>query len=87
MTIYSLVTGNSFEEIEKEFAGKGYGDFKAAVGEAVADHLEPIRTRFAQYSADKAYLAQIYTQGAEKAYSISRRTLDKAVQRLGFVKR
>jgi len=46
MTIYSTVTGKNFDSITSEFAGKGYGDFKLAVGEAVADHLEPIRTEF-----------------------------------------
>jgi len=56
MTIYSTVTGKDFASIESEFAGKGYGDFKLAVGEAVADHLEPVRAEFARLSKDKEYV-------------------------------
>ncbi len=85
MTIYSVVTGKTFAEVEREFDGKGYGDFKTAVGEAVADHLEPIRTRFAALSADKAYLTATYTEGAARAASIARRTLENAAKRVGFV--
>lgn len=85
MTIYSTVTGKSFSEIESEFAGKGYGDFKLAVGEAVADHLEPVRTEFARLSQDKAYLKECYTAGAEKALRYSQRTLSKVYRKVGFV--
>ena len=85
MTIYSSVTGKTFAEIESEFAGKGYGDFKLAVGEAVADHLEPIRTEFARLSQDKAYLKECYTAGAEKALRYSQRTLTKVYRKVGFV--
>lgn len=85
MTIYSCVTDKSFEEIEREFAGKGYGDFKLAVGEAVADHLEPVRTKFAQLMNDKDYLKQCYTQGAEMACKLASRTVTKAYRKVGFV--
>ncbi|MDE6519457.1 MAG: tryptophan--tRNA ligase [Ruminococcus sp.] len=85
MTIYSSVTGKTFAEIESEFAGKGYGDFKLAVGEAVADHLEPVRTEFARLSQDKAYLKECYTAGAEKALRYSQRTLTKVYRKVGFV--
>ncbi|MDE6600007.1 MAG: tryptophan--tRNA ligase [Oscillospiraceae bacterium] len=85
MTIYSSVTGKSFEYIEKEFAGKGYGDFKLAVGEAVADHLKPVRDEYARLLADKEYLKECYTKGAEKALKISRRTVLKAYRKVGFV--
>lgn len=86
MTIYATVTGKSMEEIEREFEGKGYGDFKLAVGEAVADHLKPIREEFQRLSSDKAYLEEIYTEGAQKAHSISSRTLEKVYRKVGFVK-
>ena len=86
MTIYSTVTGKSMEEIEREFEGKGYGDFKLAVGEAVADHLKPVREEFQRLSSDKAYLEEIYTEGARKAHSISTRTLEKVYKKVGFVK-
>lgn len=85
MTIYSSVTGKDFAAIESEFAGKGYGDFKLAVGEAVADHLEPVRTEFARISQDKAFLKECYTAGAEKALKYSQRTLSKVYRKVGFV--
>ncbi len=87
MTIYSSVTGKDFKSIEAEFAGKGYGDFKLAVGEAVADHLEPVRTEFARLIQDKAYLKECYTAGAEKALRYSQRTLNKVYRKVGFVDR
>lgn len=87
MTIYSSVTGKDFASIESEFAGKGYGDFKLAVGEAVADHLEPVRTEFARLIQDKAYLKECYTAGAEKALRYSQRTLSKVYRKVGFVDR
>lgn len=85
MTIYSSVTGRSFDEITSEFAGKGYGDFKLAVGEAVADHLEPVRTEFDRIIQDKAYLKKCYTEGAEKALRYSQRIVSKAYHKVGFV--
>ncbi|MDE5861396.1 MAG: tryptophan--tRNA ligase [Ruminococcus sp.] len=87
MTIYSSVTGKNFAEIESEFSGKGYGDFKLAVGEAVADHLEPVRTEFSRLSADKAYLKKCYTEGAEKALRYSQRIVSKVYRKVGFVDR
>lgn len=85
MTIYSIVTGKDFASIESEFTGKGYGDFKLAVGEAVADHLEPVRTEFDRLSKDKAYLKQCYTEGAEKALRYSQRIISKVYRKVGFV--
>lgn len=85
MTIYSTVTGKDYAAIEAEFAGKGYGDFKLAVGEAVADHLEPVRNEFARLSKDKAYLKECYTAGAEKALRYSQRIVSKVYHKVGFV--
>lgn len=85
MTIYSAVTDKTFADIESEFAGKGYGDFKLAVGEAVADHLQPVRDNFARLIADKAYLKDCYTKGAEKALRISQKTVSKVYRKVGFV--
>ena len=85
MTIYSVVTGKNYDEIEQEFDGKGYGDFKAAVGEAVADHLEPVRTEYARLIADKAYIKECYTKGAEQATRIAQKTMSKAYRKVGFV--
>lgn len=85
MTIYSSVTGRSFEDIEREFSGKGYGDFKHAVGEAVADHLKPVREDYARLMGDREYLKKCYTEGAEKALKMSRKTVLKAYRKVGFV--
>lgn len=85
MTIYSAVTGDSLETIEADFSGKGYGDFKKAVGEAVVAELEPVQKRFKEYMEDKAYLQQQWTKGAEIAQKVSQRTLDKAMKKIGFL--
>lgn len=85
MTIYSCFTGKSDDEIAREFAGKGYGDFKAAVGETVADGLKPLQDKYAQLMADKPYLEGIMRAGAEKARYISGKTLSKVYRKLGFV--
>lgn len=87
MGIYSAVTGKTNDEIEKEFEGKGYGDFKATVAEAVIEELRPIRERYEKFIADKAYLEEQYTKGAEFALRISSRTLDKAMKKVGFIKK
>ena len=85
MSIYSAVTDKSFEEIEKEFAGKGYGDFKLAVGEATADMLAPMQAEFNKIISDKKYIEQCMKEGAQKAYKASRRTLQKVYKKVGFV--
>jgi tryptophanyl-tRNA synthetase len=85
LTIYSLVSGKTIPEAEKEFTGKGYGDFKLAVGEAVSSHLKPIQDEFSRLSADRAYVEGLIKQGAEKALAISTRTLEKAYKKVGFL--
>ena len=85
MTIYRAFTGKSFEEIEREFDGKGYGDFKLAVGEACADGLAPVREEFARLIADKGYLEGIMKAGAEEASYYARRTMSKVRRKIGFV--
>ncbi len=87
MTIYSCVTGKTMDEITAEFAGKGYGDFKSAVGEAVADHLAPVRSEYARLSADKAYLNECIAIGSEQAYRMTRKILSKVYRRVGFTDR
>ena len=71
-------------EAEKEFEGKGYGDFKLAVGEAVADALAPIQAERAKLLADKAYLNGVMQKGAESAARMARRTLSKVYRKVGF---
>lgn len=83
--IYSAVTGKTTEETEKEFDGKGYGDFKAAVGEVVADTLSPIREKYNSIVSDKAYLEQIYRAGAQQAQRIAAKTCRKAMKKAGFI--
>ncbi len=87
MSIYSAVTGLSFEQIEAEFAGKGYGAFKPMVGDAVIEHLRPIREESARLLKDKAYLESVYRSGAEKASYVAEKTLRKVYKKIGFVAR
>ncbi len=85
MTVYSAVTSKSFEEIEREFQGRGYGDFKKAVGEAVVAELAPVQEKYNRLIADKAYIKECQQKGAERALRISQRTLDKAMKKIGFL--
>ena len=87
MDIYSACTGKNSAEIEREFDGKGYGDFKLAVGEAVADILIPIQTRFADLSNDKAYIDGIIKENADKANYYALKTLRKVQKKVGFPER
>lgn len=87
MTIYSCCTGKSYEEIEKEFDGRGYGDFKTAVGEAVVKELEPIQTKYKELINEKKYLEECMRNGAEFATKVSQRTLDKVMKKVGFLPR
>ena len=81
------VTGESFEEIEREFDGKGYGVFKPAVGEAVIEALRPIREEAEKIMKDKAYLETLCRDGAERASRIAYRTLRKVYKKVGLVAR
>ena len=83
--IYGAVTGLSREQIEKDFDGKGYGEFKTAVGEAVVEALRPIKEEYEKLRADKAYLESCYRKADETAQRISQRTLSKAMKKIGFV--
>lgn len=85
MRIYSCITGDSFEKIEADFDGKGYGDFKAAVAEALVDHLKPIQERFHALVQDKGYLESCYAKCAQEALRISERTLRKVMKKIGFL--
>lgn len=87
MNIYSAVTGKSFDEIEREFDGQGYGVFKPAVGDAVIETLRPIREEATRLLADKTYLCSVYTEGAQKASVIARKTLRKVYKKVGLVEK
>ena len=87
MSIYSAVTGKSFAEIETEFAGQGYGKFKPVVGDAVIEHLRPIREESQRLLKDKAYLESVYRDGAQKASYVAEKTLRKVYKKVGFVQK
>ena len=85
MTIYRAFTGKSYADIEAEFAGRGYGDFKLAVGEACADGLAGVRSEFDRLIADKAYLESVMKAGADEASYYARKIMSKVRRKIGFV--
>jgi tryptophanyl-tRNA synthetase len=85
MSIYSAVTGLSYEQIERDFDGRGYGDFKTAVGEAVVAELSPIRKRYQEFLKDKKYIEECYTKSLEFVQRLSHRTVEKAMKKIGYV--
>ncbi|MCQ2475838.1 MAG: tryptophan--tRNA ligase [Clostridia bacterium] len=85
MSIYSCCTGLDYAAIEKEFEGKGYGDFKVKVAEAVIEELRPFRDNYKRLMDDKQYLLDTAAQGAEKASRIANRTLTKAKKKVGLL--
>jgi len=85
--IYRATTGKSVEEVEKEFAGKGYGDFKLAVGESVVSVLKPLQDRVAELSKDKAYIDSIIKNNGERANYVANKTLRKVQKKIGFPER
>ena len=85
LTIMAAVTGSTEEKIAGEFSGKGYGDFKKAVAEAVVEELRPIREKYDELSKSKDYLEQLCKQGAERADRIASKTLNKVYKKLGFL--
>lgn len=84
MGIYSCCTGKTYDEIEKEFDGKGYGDFKGAVAEAVVEELRPFKSEFNRLMNDKSYLTKCAEIGAERAGRLAQRTLSKAMKKTGL---
>lgn len=87
ITILSKFTGDSIEIIEKKYEGIGYGKFKSDVAEAVNEGLSPIRQRFEELMKDKDYLEQVYSDGAERAERVARKTLRKVYKKVGFIPR
>ncbi|MGA2298425.1 MAG: tryptophan--tRNA ligase [FCB group bacterium] len=85
MTFYSIATGKTFPEIEKEFEGKGYAEFKPAVADAVAAYLEPIRTKYESLRKNEKELKEILAKGAEQASAVASRTLRKVYKKVGFL--
>ena len=85
LTIYSTVTGKTIDEAVAEFSGKGYGDFKLAVGETCADALAPVQETFNKLLSDKAYLEGVMKNGADSASYFAQKTLSKVKRKVGFV--
>lgn len=87
LSIYCAFTNKTFEQAEQEFEGKGYGDFKLAVGEVVTNAIEPIRQEKNRLLTDKAYLDEVLKNGAERAERLAYRTLGKVYKKVGLVPR
>ena len=85
--IYAAATGVAPEKVEEEFAGKGYGDFKPAVGEAVVEMLRPVREETERLMQDKGELERLYRLGAQRAAAVAARTLTKVHKKVGFAAR
>lgn len=85
LTIYSAFTGKSIAECEREFEGKGYGDFKIRVAESVIEGLRPIQNEYKHISEDKAFLESVMMLGRQRAMETSIKTIKKVYKKLGFV--
>lgn len=85
ISIYSCCTGLDYAAVEKEFAGKGYGDFKVAVAEAVIEELRPVQEKYNDLMKNKDYLLETAKQGAEKASRLAYKTLAKAKKKVGLL--
>jgi tryptophanyl-tRNA synthetase len=86
LTIHSALSGKSIPELENEFSGKGYGDFKSSVAEVVTSYFEPVRKRAEELLADEAELLKILHQGRDKAETVASATVAKVYEALGLVK-
>ncbi len=87
ISIYSAVTGKNFQEIEKEFEGRSYGDLKEVVGQSVAEMLKPVQQRYNDLTANKDYLNSILKENSEKAAYMARKTLSKVQRKIGLLPR
>ena len=85
LTIHSALSGKSVADLENEFAGKGYGDFKGAVAEVVVEYLRPIRTQALELLQDETHLIKVLHDGADKARVVASTTLAQTYKNLGLV--
>jgi tryptophanyl-tRNA synthetase len=85
LTIHSALSGRTIPELEDEFSGKGYGDFKAAVAEVVVEYLRPIRAKAIELLDDEKHLLEILHTGSEKARSVAQQTIETTYKNLGVV--
>ncbi len=87
LSIYCATTSKTLEQAEAEFDGKGYGDFKKAVAEAVVAELEPIQTKYKELMQNPDYLTEVYRKGALRAQEIATKTIKDIHARIGYVER
>jgi tryptophanyl-tRNA synthetase len=85
LTIFSALTGRSIDDLEKAYAGKGYGDFKGDLAEVVVEFVTPFRTRTLELLDDRAELDALLRRGAERAREVASRTLADVYDRVGFL--
>jgi tryptophanyl-tRNA synthetase len=85
LTIHSALSGRNISDLENEFAGKGYGDFKTAVAEVVVEYLRPIRAKAIELLEDEKHLLDILHQGSEKARAVAQETINATYKNLGVV--
>jgi tryptophanyl-tRNA synthetase len=87
LTVYSVATGRSVADVELEYAGKGYGDFKEGLADAVIEFLRPLQEHYRELSADPGEIARILHLGADRAQEIAAKTLATVYERVGFLPR
>jgi tryptophanyl-tRNA synthetase len=87
LTIFAALTGRSVVDIQNEFVGKGYGDFKGAVAEVVVDYLAPVREKTLELLGDPTHLGKILSLGAEKAQSVASETVRDVYEKIGLIAR
>jgi tryptophanyl-tRNA synthetase len=85
LTIYSLLTDKKIQDIEKEFKGKGYGDFKKSLTKVVIDYLEPFRRKQKELQTRDVYVKEILTKGASRARTIAQSTMQEVREKMGLI--
>ena len=85
LTIYSSLTATSIQDLEDQYAGKGYGDLKTDLADVVVSFVTPFRDRTLELLDDQAHLTQVLEQGRRQAQEVAQATLDDIYQRVGFV--
>jgi tryptophanyl-tRNA synthetase len=87
LTVYSVATGRPVSDLEAEFAGKGYGEFKEGLAEALIEFLRPLQERYRELIADPEEIARLLHLGADKAQAVAAKTLAEVQERVGFLPR
>ena len=86
MEIYGIITSKTMDEIENEFEGQGYGNFKVAVADAIIKELEPFRNKYNELMGNPSYLEEIYNKGAKKASEVASKTLKDVYEKIGIIR-